>query len=352
MTLLCRRALACLLWMLLARAHVAHAHPLSPPTLTIREQAPAHYRVSFRRSHLAAGRLELAWPTGCEAGVATTHEQGDQQVDDFALHCESSLEGHTLRVFGLVELELSVLVYVEQQAAEPVRALLSAERSSLLVPRRSSGWDVLCDYLGLGVEHLLGGLDHILFVLGLMLLVRGLRARLLALTAFTLGHSVTLCLSALSVLRLPEAPVELGIAASLLVLALEVVESSRQLPSRAGAGDQRPHDLHGLHGPRPASTRRVALMAASFGLLHGLGFASALVEAGLPERAVPLSLLGFNLGVELGQLLVVALLAPCLWLLTRLALAHAARARVLSAYAIGALAALWCIERALTVLSG
>jgi hydrogenase/urease accessory protein HupE len=329
----------------------AHAHPLSPPVLTVREQGAQHYRVSFRRSPLAAARLELDWPLQCRVGKLVERRQDDQLVADFELSCGRPLSGQTLRVFGLVELELSLLVYVELERVEPVRALLSAERTSLTFPRRESSWALLRDYVALGVQHLLTGPDHILFVLGLLLLVRGLRARLWALTAFTLGHSVTLCLSALSVIRLPQAPVELGIALSLLVVALEV------LAQREGE----------LRAPRP-----VWLLASGFGLLHGLGFASALVEAGLPKHAVPLSLLGFNVGVELGQLLVVLLLAPLLWALEKLCVQgrgasaqepsvegraastheqRSRRVRVLAAYSIGALAAMWCIERALALCS-
>jgi hypothetical protein len=208
-----------------------------------------------------------------------------------------------------------------------VRALLSPERASLNFPRRESSWVVLRDYVALGVQHLLTGADHILFVLGLLLLVHGLRARLWALTAFTLGHSVTLCLSALSIVRLPQAPVEIGIAASLLVVALQVLE-------------QRTSD--------PKVTRRAWLLASGFGLLHGLGFASALLETGLPAHAVPLALFGFNLGVELGQLLVVVVLAPVLFVMGKL---RSSRARVVAAYTIGGLAAMWCIERALLLFA-
>lgn len=310
---------------------VVRAHALSPPVLTVREQGERHYRVSFRRSSLAAGRLELDWPKTCRVGEGAEHPESDQLVLAYDLVCSRSLAGHTLRVFGLVELELSLLVYLELDKTEPIRALLSPQRASLLIPERESGWGVLRDYVTLGVEHLLTGTDHILFVLGLMLLVRGLRARLLALTAFTLGHSVTLCLSTLSILRVPQAPVEIGIAASLVVVALEVLEQHRDAADVA---------------------RRSWLMASSFGLLHGLGFASALIDTGLPAHAVPLALFGFNLGVELGQLAVVVALLCTTFVLGKLFVAEHAtghRARVVAAYAIGGLAAMWCIERTLSM---
>jgi hydrogenase/urease accessory protein HupE len=319
-------ALSCaLLWSL---PLVSLAHPLSPPALFVREAAPLHYEVSLRRSELAASRLTIDWPRACQATLRGSRPEGDQRVDQLSLVCTQGLAGQTLRTFGLLELELSMLVHLELRDAEGVRALLTPEHPSLVVPQRESALEVLRDYVGLGIGHLLSGPDHILFVLGLLLLVRGLRARLLALTAFTLGHSVTLCLSALSVIQLPAAPVELGIAASLLVLALEVLA----VRSSDAAGPL---------------ARRASVMAGSFGLLHGLGFASALADTGLPPHAVPLSLFGFNLGVELGQLLVVTALLPCLWLARGLQTSRRERLRSGAAYGIGALAAMWCLERAL-----
>jgi hydrogenase/urease accessory protein HupE len=331
-----RRACAWLavLGLLLAVAPgVAFAHPLSPPVLTVREYGESLYHVSFRRSPLAAARLELDWPRSCRAGAISERRETDQLLAEYELVCTRPLAGQTLRVFGLVELELSLLVYLELERAEPIRVLLSPQRTSLIVPERESRWVVLRDYVALGVEHLLTGADHILFVLGLFLWVRGAGARLLALTAFTLGHSATLCLSALSVIRLPQGPVEIGIALSLLVVALEVLEQRR--------GDEQ-------------ASRRPWLMASGFGLLHGLGFASALVETGLPSHAVPLALFGFNLGVELGQLLVVGALACGSLLLGKLSVVQHARsqwARVVVAYAIGGLAAMWCIERTLSLFA-
>lgn len=331
-TLLFGSAALTLLGLLLAVVpSAARAHALSPPVLTVREHGDLHYRVSFRRSSLVSARLELDWPDGCRVGEGAERPEADQLVREYELVCKRPLAGHTLRVFGLVELELSLLVYLELDRAEPIRVLLSPQRTSLVIPERESRWRVLVDYVTLGVEHLLTGPDHILFVLGLLLLLRGLRARLLALTAFTLGHSVTLCLSALSILRVPQGPVELGIAASLVVVALEVLE-------------------HRSDAERVA--RRSWLMASSFGLLHGLGFASALIDTGLPAHAVPLSLFGFNLGVELGQLAVVLALVTTMFLLGKLRLTERLshpRARAAAAYAIGGLAAMWCIERALSL---
>ncbi|MDB4991223.1 MAG: HupE/UreJ family protein [Myxococcaceae bacterium] len=310
----------------------ARAHPLSPPALHIRETSTARFDVTYRRSELAANQLTLDWPTRCRATLRDSQREADQVVDHLSLACTEALAGQTLRVFGLLELELSMLVHLQPLGSEAVQALLTPEHPSLRVPRARGSLEVVRDYAGLGIAHLLCGADHLLFLLGLLLIVPAIRPRLLTLTAFTLGHSVTLCLSALSMIRLPQAPVELGIAVSLLVLALEV------LPQRA---------------PRQGALPRACWVAGSFGLLHGLGFASALFETCLPSHAVPLALFGFNLGVELGQLLVVAALVLCLSLPGRLQTRierHEQTWRIVSAYAIGGLATMWCIERALSVL--
>jgi hydrogenase/urease accessory protein HupE len=154
---------------------------------------------------------------------------------------------------------------------------------------------VLGDYTVLGLEHILIGVDHLLFLLGLMLLVRGWRSLLATVSAFTLAHSVTLSAASVGVVHVSTDPVEIGIALSVLLLGIE-------------AAQRRSSTL----------TRRFPwLVAFGFGLLHGLGFASALAEVGLPRNAVTLSLLGFNLGVELGQVLVVGVVTGLLRLLAK-----------------------------------
>jgi hydrogenase/urease accessory protein HupE len=168
----------------------------------------------------------------------------------------------------------------------------------------------------LGIRHILGGPDHLLFVLGLVLLVRGRRALAATVTAFTAGHSVTLSLAMLGVVHVPPAPVEALIAASIFVVAVEL--------RRDGATGRRPW-----------------WMAGTFGLLHGLGFAGALAQVGLPDTDIPLALAAFNVGIEIGQLLfVAAVLSIGLLLRGRLA-----RWRAVPAYGIGTLAAFWVFER-------
>jgi hydrogenase/urease accessory protein HupE len=188
--------------------------------------------------------------------------------------------------------------------------------------------EVVASYTVLGVEHILLGVDHLLFVAALMMLVRGLRPLLLTITAFTIAHSVTLALATLGLIRVPGPPVEAVIALSIVFVAVEILRRDKGRPSLA--------------------SERPWMVAFSFGLLHGLGFAGALAEVGLPEASIPLALVFFNVGVEIGQLVFVGVLLVGAALLRRLAGPIPPRwATLVPAYAIGGLASFWLIERIL-----
>jgi hydrogenase/urease accessory protein HupE len=195
---------------------------------------------------------------------------------------------------------------------------------------------VAVSYLRLGVEHILFGFDHLLFVLAMVVLVREWRRVALTVTAFTVAHSITLAAATLGFVSVPGPPIEAAIALSIVLVAVEVVNTRRGMPS--------------------FTARWPWLAALCFGLLHGFGFAGALAEIGLPHQAIPIALLFFNLGVELGQLAFVAAVlsagATLRGVITpRLdpALANRTSTRVdeTTAYAIGTVAAFWLIERTL-----
>jgi hydrogenase/urease accessory protein HupE len=186
----------------------------------------------------------------------------------------------------------------------------------------------LTTYVGLGIEHILFGVDHLLFVLCLLLLVRGIRSLLATVTAFTLAHSITLAAATLGFIRVPATPVEATIALSIVFLACELVR-----------GD----------GRRTVARSHPWLVAFSFGLLHGLGFAGALAEVGLPQGEIPLALFAFNVGVELGQLAFVTAVLS-LWRLVRLVpLRLPACTPRAAGYAIGSVAAFWVFARLASV---
>jgi hydrogenase/urease accessory protein HupE len=227
-------------------------------------------------------------------------------------------------VLGLESTLGDVLVRTRPAGGRLQTAVLRAGQTSTTVSRAPSRTAIAWTYLRLGVEHILGGPDHLLFVLGLLLLVRGAWQLARTVTAFTVAHSLTLALAVLGVVHVPPQPVEATIALSLLFLAAELTRG----PEHRGS----------------LTAHKPWLVALSFGLLHGFGFAGALAEVGLPDGEIPLALFQFNVGVELGQLLVVV---------SYVALARALRGRLqwraswlrLAGYGIGSVAAYWCVER-------
>lgn len=180
-------------------------------------------------------------------------------------------------------------------------------------------------YLVLGVEHILFGIDHLLFVLGLLLIVRGFWPLLKTVTAFTVAHSITLAAAVLGVVTVDSGPVEAAIALSIVLLAREIVMGAR--------------------GRTSLVHRRPWLVAFVFGLLHGFGFAGALGEIGLRAGDIPLALLFFNLGVELGQVAFVAALLALHQIVGRRGRARLPRLQPAMGYALGGLAVLWLVER-------
>lgn len=180
-------------------------------------------------------------------------------------------------------------------------------------------------YTSLGIEHILLGIDHLLFVLALLLIVRGAWMLVKTITAFTVAHSITLGLATLGFIHVPSRPVEAAIALSIVFLCVEIVHA-------------RQHKI-GL------TYRYPWLVAFAFGLLHGLGFAGALSEIGLPQSEIPIALLFFNIGVEVGQLIFVAVVLMLAWLLKQVRLDKNDWARITPAYIIGTLAMYWLFER-------
>jgi hydrogenase/urease accessory protein HupE len=180
----------------------------------------------------------------------------------------------------------------------------------------------------LGVEHILAGIDHLLFVLSLLLIVRGFKRIVATITAFTIAHSLTLAAATLGLVDIPGPPVEAAIALSIVFVASEVVRGSRGKPGLTA------------HAPW--------VVAFGFGLLHGFGFAGALAEVGLPQKAIPLALLTFNVGVEIGQLLFVVAMLAAGSVLSRLPLRMPQWGARVAPYAIGTVAMFWVAERVAT----
>ncbi|SFQ40398.1 HupE/UreJ family protein [Variovorax sp. 770b2] len=295
----------------------AGAHEMSIAEMTMREATTGQFVWAWGapgKSRPVSEELTPTWPQGCV---------GDAQT----VQCAGPMAG-TLSVDGVGKAYSAALVRIYwRDGRQSVHTLSGSQPAVQLFggARDERGSLELAKVYGiLGVEHILSGIDHLLFVIGLLFLV-GLNKRLIGtISAFTLAHSFTLAASALGWLTLRSPPVEATIALSIVLVAAEA-----------------------LHGRQTWSRRWPALVAFLFGLIHGLGFAGALKDIGLPQQNIPLALLSFNLGVEAGQLLVVALAWGLVVLLRRHAFALAVKRPAL--YGIGALASFWTISRIVAI---
>ena len=320
----------------LALSGHAAAHPLAPAFLEIAERADGVSTVTWKTStsQLPGVMLTPRLPSGCvRDGTPTQTLSGTGVVERWTARCGASgLVGHEIAIDGLQNSKTDALLRVALADGRTVQAILRPDAPSLVIPARPTGLDVLRGYGRLGVEHILTGPDHLLFVLGLLLLAAGPATLLKTITAFTVGHSVTLSLAVLGFAKVPPQPIEIGIALSVFLLAVELTRRD---------------------AARLSMIRRLPwLMAGMFGLLHGLGFAGALTQVGLPDGEIPLAVLAFNVGIESGQLLFVATVLGLAEGLRRVVAARPAWLELGSAYVMGSVAALWCIERTVAMIFG
>lgn len=320
----------------LVLAHSAQAHRFAPSLLKVTEIADQQYSVVWKTPAQGTSAIPLRplWPESCEiTNSSPAHMEGTGKVISWQMRCpelgEDGLVGDTLGIDGLGANQASAMVMVSLLDGRNYQQVLNAEQAQFVIPAESSAGEVMTDYSLLGMEHIWGGLDHLLFVFGLLLLVGGGTRLVWTITAFTVGHSITLSLVTLGFFDYPVALVEFIIALSIFVLAVELTRASK-------------HDM---------LWRNPWWLAGGFGLLHGMGFAGALAETGLPQDNVPLALLFFNVGIEIGQLAFIAVVLG-IWLLIRKPLAPwQDRLLPIPIYILGALSAMWCIERGLEVLA-
>lgn len=296
----------------------AVAHEMTMAEMELRESTPGEFLWQWTASGNVPPGEELTpvWPQGCSADASVVRcgvegLRGTLAVDGVGQTYSAAM----VKVFWL---DGQNRVYTFTSAQKTAQLYGSAE------DKRGMG-EIAKAYTVLGVEHILGGFDHLLFVIALLFLVGFNRQLLLTITAFTLAHSLTLALSALGLLALRSPPVEATIALSIVLVAAEA-----------------------LHGERTFARRWPALVAFLFGLVHGLGFAGALQEIGLPQKHLAVALLTFNVGVEIGQLFVVALAFGVYRALSRWPQTVVARAPAL--YAIGTIAAYWSFGRIVGII--
>lgn len=306
---------------------IALAHAFAPALLEVEELGDKRLSVSWKQPRVKqrGSGLEPVLPEGCRSAAPESRVEGTGIVANWFADCPNGLVGQTIEVRGIGGSGADVLLRVTLEDGRTLSTVLKPETPSYVVPERQSAASVAGDYIGLGFEHILGGWDHLLFVLGLVLLVGWGTKLLWTITAFTVGHSITLALAVLGVVNVPQAPIEALIALSIYFLAVELVRKR--------------------NGKLTIMERMPWLVAGGFGLLHGLGFAGALNEVGLPQEEIPLALFSFNVGIELGQLAFVAVVLVAWAALRRVPVRWPRWVTYSPAYLIGSLAAFWFFER-------
>ena len=307
----------------------ADADEIRPGYLEFIEQTPGTYSVIFKipQKRWQKPLLITRFPNSCTNQTAITLQYiNGNLLQRWYLHCARNIDGKRITIDGMEDSNTEVLLRWQWLNGVSSTALLKPGSPSYAIPRQGSTSDIAITYLGLGTEHILKGVDHLLFVFALLLIVNGTRRLVITITAFTLAHSITLGAATLGFVYVPQQPVEAVIALSILFLAVEII--------------------HGQQGRPGYGARWPWLVVFIFGLLHGFGFAGALAEIGLPQQTIPLALVFFNIGVELGQLLFVYSVVLLSWLLHQLKQPKLlSQAETAAIYSIGGISSYWLIER-------
>jgi hydrogenase/urease accessory protein HupE len=307
-------------------------HEVRPGLLQLTETSPDTFDMLWRipaRGDLALS-LTPVLPHNCAtADLPVRLQDGVRFEERRQIVCDGGLGGLSLRIDGLERVQTDVLVSVTYLSGGTETLRASPKAPFVALEGQQSLAQVSATYLWLGTEHILLGIDHLLFVTALLFLVSGWRRLVGTITAFTVAHSITLAGAALGLLSAPSGLVEALIALSIVVVAAEVVLKNR--------------------GQTGIAIKRPWLIAFGFGLLHGFGFAGALSEIGLPAHAVPAALLFFNLGVEAGQILFVAVLLVAGWAANRILPAADLMLRRVIPVGIGIMAGFWAVERTLAI---
>jgi len=320
-------------WVLLVVGLPAMADEFRPAYLQLRQIDSTRYDVLWKVPALdEATTLKVVpiFPKGARTltAVHSSYAAG-AAVQRWRMEVDGGLADKAIEFSNLSAARIDVLVRLERTDGSVQLGRVLPLDARFVVTTSPGAFEVVQTYTVLGIEHILTGFDHLLFVLALVILVKGLRRLIATVTAFTVAHSLTLVAATLGWVHVPGPPVEAAIALSIVFVAGEIV-----------------HSRQGMQG---LTERFPWIVAFTFGLLHGFGFASALSEVGLPQTAIPVALLFFNVGVEIGQLLFIALVLAVIALarrvMRRFAVPQPVWAWRVAPYAIGSVAAFWSIQR-------
>ena len=310
-------------------ANSSFAHELQPGLLEVRQLSSDRYAISWRaptyfnKPHPAKLQLPGDWQT---IGKPSVQRLTNSNLHGRVVRVPSGdIKGSTIRLVGLESTITDVFARVYWLDGSKTTAIAGPDQPYVTILGQRTMWRVFADYIVLGVDHILSGFDHLTFVLVLLLIVVGWQKLLITVTSFTVAHSITLAAATMGILWVPGPPVEAVIALSIMFVAGELAKVNQ--------------------GGVSLTSSYPWVVAFVFGLLHGFGFAGALNDIGLPENEIPIALLSFNIGVELGQLMFVAGVLTGIVLLKRTRISWPDWCFHLPAYAIGSIAAFWLIQR-------
>ncbi|MBW1901252.1 MAG: HupE/UreJ family protein [Deltaproteobacteria bacterium] len=308
--------------------HTAQAHPLAPSLLELQEQSPGHLLVRWKTPLLSApgGNLFPLFPSQFKSTeIRESYREGTGLVRTWGVKCpDKSLVGQTVGVRGIAGSRADVFLKVCLADGRAFHRVLTGEKPFFTIPDRERKFEVFRSYFALGARHILTGWSHLLFLLGLVLLVRGMRPLVWTIFAFIAGHSVTFLLASIGIISFQQNLMEVVIGSGILVLALELTKRKQE--------------------PASFIRRFPWIMSFGFGLFHGLGFAAALSEVGLPQLDILTALVSFNIGIDLGQLAFILSILLVRIVSRPLVSRFSLMAGRVVPYAIGSLAAFWVFE--------
>jgi len=313
------------------------AHELQPGFLELRETGSERYEVLWKLPSLGTSDRRIpivpVFPERCrQIGEARSDRAGTAWIFAARLDCKGGLAGQTIGIEGLEAFTTDVLVRVQHGDGSVETHVLKPIQPSVTLRSAGDSRRGVGAYLYLGIEHILLGVDHLLFVLGLLLIVLDRWTLVKTVTAFTVAHSITLAVATFGIAQVSPAPLNAAIALSILFLGPEIVRVWK--------------------GETSFTIRHPWVVAFAFGLLHGFGFASGLAQLGLPKGEIPLALLLFNVGVEIGQLAFVLLILLLERAFRQLEMHWPRVVERLPGYLVGTLGAFWTIQRVAILLRG
>ena len=313
----------------------ARAHEMRPGFLELRETGPETY--SFLWKQPTGGEVEVqiapVIPEGCRLATPDRQQMSPGSVlVPGTLTCAGGLAGKTIAIAGLEATVTDVLVRLHHADGRLESHVLRPDTPFITLGAITTAIERALGYVRLGIQHILMGVDHLLFVLGLLLIVKNRWMLVKTISSFTLAHSITLAIATLGYASAPLPPLNAAIALSILFLGPEVVRTWR--------------------GETSFTIRHPWVVAFAFGLLHGFGFASGLTSMGLPKAEIPLALLLFNVGVEIGQVFFVGLVLILVRSFRILEIRFPRPVEALPGYVVGSLGAYWTIQRVVMMLGG